>query len=276
MTTTLTADAELKAKHRALWALGDYAAVAAEVIASTGPALVEAAGIGAGMRVLDVAAGSGNASLPAAARGADVVASDLCPDLLTRGAKLAADAGLSLRWEEADAENLPYATGEFDAVLSCVGVMFAPHHAAAAGELLRVLRPGGTLALLNWTPSGFVGQMFATMKPYAPPPPPGASPPPLWGDPEHVRTLLGDDVTGLSFEIGHVTADMFADAAGFRDFFKAHYGPTIAVYRFIAEDPEKVAALDADLLALAERFGTVSDGVFSMPWEYVIVTARRA
>lgn len=134
-TATDTADTELKARHRAIWGLGDYPAVAREVIAELGPILVEAAGIAAGTRVLDV------------------VASDLCPDLLAVGEKIAAGDGVALRWEEADAEALPYATAEFDAVVSCLGVMFAPHHQASADELLRVLRPGGTLGLINWTAS---------------------------------------------------------------------------------------------------------------------------
>ncbi|MGQ0465607.1 MAG: class I SAM-dependent methyltransferase [Sporichthyaceae bacterium] len=271
--TDLDADAQLKVRHKALWALGDYPTVSG-VIAAAGAAVVQAAGITAGMRVLDVAAGSGNASLPAAAAGAEVVASDLCPNLLAVGEKAAATAGLQLRWEEADAENLPYAVGEFDAVLSCVGVMFAPHHARAAGELLRVLRPGGTLALLNWTPSGFIGQMFATMKPFAPPPPPGASPPPLWGDPEHVRSLLGEGVDDLQFQVASVKVDAFADPPAFREFFKANYGPTIAVFRNIADDPAKVAELDAALVALAERFDR-GDGSLSMQWEYLLVTAKR-
>ncbi|MGQ0842583.1 MAG: class I SAM-dependent methyltransferase [Sporichthyaceae bacterium] len=269
----LDADAQLKAKHRALWALGDYPTVGG-VIAAAGAALVSAAGIAAGMRVLDVAAGAGNASLPAARTGAEVVASDLCPALLAVGEKAAAEAGLHLRWEEADAENLPYETGEFDAVLSCVGVMFAPHHDRAAGELLRVLRPGGTLALLNWTPTGFIGQMFATMKPFAPPPPPGASPPPLWGDPDHVRSLLGEGVADLRFATGTVSVEAFADPLEFREFFKARYGPTIAVYRHVAEDPAKVVALDTELLALAERFDR-GEGALSMRWEYLLTTARR-
>ncbi|MGQ0466256.1 MAG: class I SAM-dependent methyltransferase [Sporichthyaceae bacterium] len=272
--THTTADAELKARHKALWALGNYAVVASDVIAELGPIAVQAAGIAAGQRVLDVAAGSGNAAVPAARTGADVIASDLCPELLASGAKDAAEAGVQLRWEEADAENLPYATAEFDAALSVVGIMFAPHHQAAADELLRVLRPGGALALINWTPAGFIGQMFATMKPYAPPPPPAASPPPLWGNPEHVTALFGDRVEDLAFETRSVRVDNFATPAEFREFFKAVYGPTIAVYRFIAEDPAKVAALDADLEALAERFNLADEGL-SLDWEYLLTTARR-
>ena len=180
-TETIDADRALKAKHRAMWALGDYPALATDIIPDLGAVLVEAAGVGPGDRVLDVAAGSGNAAIPAALAGASVVASDLTPELLEAGRRQAEQRGVELEWRQADAEALPFADGEFDAVLSCVGVMFAPHHQASADELVRVCRPGGTIGLLSWTPEGFIGQMFATMKPYAPPPPPGAQPPPLWG-----------------------------------------------------------------------------------------------
>ena len=141
-TQTQSDDDALKAKHRAMWAMGDYPAVATEVIAELGPRLVAAAGIGPGDRVLDVGAGSGNVAIPAALAGADVVASDLTPDLLETGRQHAEKVGATLRWEEGDAEHLPYADGEFDVVTSCVGVMFAPHHQQSADELVRVLRPG--------------------------------------------------------------------------------------------------------------------------------------
>src|ERR1700712_4180194 len=167
MTETLdtTADQALKARHRAMWALGDYPAVATDVIAELGPVLVAASGVQAGDRVLDVAAGSGNAAVPAALAGARVVASDLTPELFAAGRQFAAGHGVTLDWVEGDAEALPYADSSFDTVLSCVGVMFAPHHQRAADELVRVCRPGGTIGLLNWTPDGFLGRMLATMKP---------------------------------------------------------------------------------------------------------------
>jgi SAM-dependent methyltransferase len=265
-------DAALKAKHRAMWALGDYPSVVSELISSLGGVLVEATGIGPGDRVLDVAAGNGNAAIPAAEAGAEVVASDLTPALLDNGRQEIADR-LSITWEEADAEALPYADGSFDAVVSCVGVMFAPHHQVAADELTRVCRPGGRIGLLSWTPEGFIGQMFATMKPYAPPPPPGAQPPPLWGSEDHVRGLLGDRVTDVETVRGALRVDRFATAEDFREFFKTRYGPTIAVYRANAEDPERCRALDRDLDQLAERFG-VGEG--TMEWEYLLVTADRS
>ena len=160
MTTTIdaTADRALKAQHRAMWALGDYPAVAIEVIPELGPALVAATGVRAGDRVLDVAAGTGNAAVPAALAGADVVASDLTPELFAAGREFAARHGVQITWEEGDAEALPYGDDSFDAVLSCVGVMFAPHHQQAADELVRVCRPGGTIGLLNWTPTGSSGR----------------------------------------------------------------------------------------------------------------------
>jgi ubiquinone/menaquinone biosynthesis C-methylase UbiE len=224
-----------------------------------------------GQRVLDVAAGTGTSALPAARRGAEVVATDLTPELLDVGQAAAAAEGLQLTWETADAEALPYDDGAFDVVLSAIGVMFAPHHQQAADELARVTRPGGTVAVLSWTPEGFIGQLFAAMKPYAPPPPPGASPAPLWGRADHVRALFGDRVTDLVAHQQTLRVDRFATGAEFRDFFKANYGPTIAVYRFLTEDSAKVEALDADLAALGDRF--VRDGV--MDWEYLLVTARR-
>jgi ubiquinone/menaquinone biosynthesis C-methylase UbiE len=270
----IEADVALKAKHRGMWALGDYPRVAEQVIPDLGSVLVESSGVRPGDRVLDVAAGSGNAAIPAALAGASVVASDLTPELLDVGRAVAAERGVQLRWDQADAEALPYDDGEFDAVLSCVGVMFAPHHQTSADELVRVCRPGGTIGLINWTPEGFVGEMFATMKPYLPPPPPGVQPPPLWGSEDHVRQLFGDRVTGLTMSRRTVRVDLFPDPDAFRDFFKANYGPTVAAYRAVADDPERLAALDRDLSELARRHDQ-GRGATVMEWEYLLVTARR-
>lgn len=266
------ADRALKTKHRALWSLGDYPAVATEVIPSTGPRLVEALGIHAGQRVLDVAAGSGNAAIPAALAGADVVASDLAPALLDAGRRDAEAQGVELQWQEADAEALPFGDAEFDVVMSCVGVMFAPHHQSSADELVRVTKSGGSIGLLSWTPEGFIGQMFATMKPYAPPPPPGAQPPPLWGDEAHVLSLLDGRVTDVVARREMLVVDRFESPEGFRDFFKLTYGPTIAVYRHIGEDADKVDSLDRELAALAARHFDAEAG--TMGWEYLLLTAR--
>jgi SAM-dependent methyltransferase len=270
MTTTPALD-PIKTKHRAMWALGDYGRVAAEVVPAIGARLVDAAGVRAGQRVLDVAAGSGNASLPAARTGADVIATDLTPELLETGRQRAEQEGVQLTWAEADAEHLPYADGEFDVVLSAIGVMFAPFHQPVADELARVTRPGGTIALANWTPDGFIGRMFATMKPYAAAPPPGASPGPLWGTEDHVRALFGGAVTGLTAVKEDLTVDRFASGAEFRDFFKTYYGPTIAAYRHIADDPQRTADLDDALADLGD--GALEGG--TMPWEYLLVSVTR-
>ena len=275
-TTTTGADQALKAKHRAMWALGDYPALAADLVSGLGPVLVEACGVGPGDRVLDVAAGSGNAAIPAALAGASVMASDLTPELFEAGRREAGRQGAQLEWRQADAENLPFADGEFDTVLSCLGVMFAPHHQSSADELIRVCRPGGTIGLLSWTPEGFIGQLFATMRPYAPPPPPGAQPPPLWGREDHVRSLLGDQVTNVRARRQSVRVDLFGRPEDFRDYFKARYGPVIAAYRAIAADADRTAALDAELADLARRHGTVSaTGSMAMAWEYLLFTARK-
>ena len=177
--TSITGTAEdraLKAKHAALWASGSYPTVVNDVVASLGSILVDTLEIQPGQRVLDVAAGTGTSALPAARLGAAVTATDLTPELLAVGSEDAAAEGLELTWETADAEALPYPDGQFDVVLSSIGVMFAPHHQQAADELVRVCRVGGTIGVLSWTPEGFIGQLFAVMKPYAPPPPPGAQP----------------------------------------------------------------------------------------------------
>jgi ubiquinone/menaquinone biosynthesis C-methylase UbiE len=277
MTTEIdtAANEALKARHRAMWALGDYPAVAAEVIAALGDVIVDACGIAPGDRVLDVAAGSGNAAIPAALRGAAVVASDLTPELFEAGRKLAALHDVTVEWDEGDAEALPYGDGEFDVVMSTVGVMFAPNHQASADELVRVTRPGGTIGLISWTPEGFIGQMFAVMKPYAPPPPPGSQPPPLWGRPTHVQQLLGDRVDEFDVRRQRLRVDRFASPEEFRDFFKRTYGPTIVTYRNIAGDPIRVADLDRELAELARRH-SYDDGGFVMEWEYLLVTARKS
>ena len=272
MTTTAIAPTPLE-KARALWALGDYSAVAHEVIPSMGPVVVAAADIRPGQRVIDVAAGAGNAALPAARIGAQVVATDITPELLAVGRSEAERAGLDITWMEADAQALPLEDNEFDVALSTVGVMFAPDHQACAHELVRVVRPGGTIAIANWTPSGFVGQMLGTLKPYLPPPPAGARPGVLWGDEDHVRELFGDRVVSLAAETRVITVTCFRHPDEFRDFFKHNYGPTVAAYRTLAGDPDRAVELDRDLSALAARSHLGGDGL-TMQWEYLLVTAR--
>jgi SAM-dependent methyltransferase len=275
MTTTAdqTADQALKAKHRAIWALGDYHAVATEIIESLGPTLVEACHVTEGEHVLDVAAGAGNVAIPAAATGAHVIATDLTPELLDQGRADAEAAGVYLDWRVADAEHLPFDDNAFDVVTSCVGVMFAPHHQETADELVRVCRPGGRIGLISWTPTGFIGQLFAAMKPYVAPPPSGAQPPPLWGDVAHVRELFGDRVSDLRAQQQLLRVDRIAEPEAFRDYFKTNYGPTIAAYRGIADDPARTAELDQALVDLAHRTRT-PDG--ALEWEYLLVTATVA
>lgn len=271
------ADRVLKQKHRAMWASGDYPALASELILDLGAILVDACGIKAKQRVLDVAAGAGNAAIPAAMMGARVIASDLAPEMFDAGRHQAADRGVELEWREADAEALPFGDNEFDVVMSCLGVMFAPHHQAGADEMLRVCKPGGTIGLLNWTPEGFVGKMFATMKPFSPPPPPGAQPPPLWGDEDHVRELFGDRITDIRAEKRTVVIRSFHQPEDFLRYFKSHYGPTISAYKFLADDDDKVKALDQALTELADSFGDAhGDSVWQMEWEYLLLTARKA
>ena len=264
-------DVELKAKHRAMWGSGDYPGMVTDFLTPLGPVLVEAAGIGAGDRVLDVAAGTGNAAIPAALAGGDVVASDLTSELFEAGRRDAEAQGAGLDWREADAEHLPFDDASFDVVMSSIGVMFAPHHQQAADELCRVTRSDGTIALLSWTPQGMVGQLFAALKPFAPPPPPGAQPPPLWGDEAHVRELLGDRVTDVRGSRGDLRVELFESGAAFRDYFKERYGPTRAVYAFLGDDADKIAALDASLDEVGDRF--IEDGVSQ--WEYLLLTARK-
>ncbi|MBS1837184.1 MAG: class I SAM-dependent methyltransferase, partial [Actinobacteria bacterium] len=257
-------------KHRAMWALGDYPTLARAAIPDLGATLVDACGVAPGQHVLDVACGSGNATIPAACCGADVIGADLTPALVDAGRRAAQDAGIGVEWREADAESMPFDDGSFDVVMSCVGVMFAPHHQLAADELVRVCRPGGTIGLISWTADGFIGEMLGTLRPFAPTPAPGAEPPTRWGDETYVRTLFGDHVTDLHARRQTVTVE-FPDPTSFRESFATMYGPTVAVYASITE-PERVAALDAALEDLARRHDRGSDRTL-MEWEYLLVTA---
>lgn len=268
-------DSELKARHRAMWASGDYPLMVETFLLDVGERLVEASGIGAGTRVLDVAAGTGNASLPAARRGAKVTASDLTPRLLDAGRELAEAEGLDLEWVEADAEHLPFADDSFDVVMSAIGVMFAPHHQAAADELVRVCRPGGTIGLLSWTPDGMLGALFKTMKPFAPPPPPGAQSPPLWGGEEHLRGLLGDRVDLHTLERENLEITAFARPREYGDHFKAYYGPTIAA-RANASREGRAEELDAALDAFCDEWnlGTADEARFEQEYLVAVGTKR--
>jgi SAM-dependent methyltransferase len=239
-----------------------------------GPRLVEASGIGPGVRVLDVAAGTGNASLPAAAAGADVTASDLTPELLDAGRARAEPAGLELDWVEADAENLPFEDESFDVVISAIGVMFAPHHQAAADELVRVCRPGGTIGLLCWTPEGMIGDLFRTMGGFNPPPPAGVQPPPLWGSEAHVHELFGDrvDFTELTREPLEITA--FPRRGDYIDHFTSLYGPSIVAKSNAAKDG-RTAEFDAALSALEDRWNRGADDRRRYEKEYLLAVGTR-
>jgi len=239
-----------------------------------GPALVEACRIAAGTRVLDVAAGTGNAAIPAAERSSSVVASDLTPELLDVGRKRAESAGLDLEWVEADAENLPFPDRDFDVVMSCIGVMFAPHHQAAADELVRVCRPGGTIGLASWTPEGMIGALFRTMGPFAPPPPPGAQPPPLWGSEDHLRTLFADRVTVTTVERRVLEVTAFRRPLDYGEHFKQRYGPTIRT-RENAVNNQRETEFDAALDTFCREWnrGTDDDARFEM--EYLLTTGTR-
>jgi SAM-dependent methyltransferase len=269
-----TPDLELKARHRAMWASGDYPSMVETFLTPLGPRLVEACGIGPGMRVLDVGAGTGNASIPAAERGAAVTASDLTPELLEAGRRRAEAKGLELEWVEGDAENLPFEDGSFEVVMSAIGAMFAPHHQEVADELVRVCRPGGTIGLLSWTPEGMIGALFRTMGPFAPPPPPGAQPPPLWGGEEHLRGLFGDRVEFRSVERDVLEVTAFEHPHDYATHFKERYGPTIA-----AQKNARKNGREEELVEALDRFcdewnrGTPDRARFEM--EYLLTVATR-
>src|ERR1700759_4299899 len=209
---TSISDASVVATHRTVWALGDYALMAEEVMAPLGPILVDAMGIGPGVRVLDVAAGSGNISLPAAEAGAEVVSTDLTPELLQRSQARAPARGLTLDYRKANAHALPFGDGEFDVVMSAIGVMFAADHQRAANELVRVCRPGGTIGLISWTPEGFLRRMLAAIRPYRPSLSPAAPPAALWGREAYVPALLGDRIRAVETRRGMLAVNRFDNA----------------------------------------------------------------
>jgi SAM-dependent methyltransferase len=267
-------NSELKARHRAMWASGDYPSMVETFLLPLGPRLVEACEIGPGVRVLDVAAGTGNAAIPAAAAGATVVASDLTPELFEAGRARAEGEGVELEWAEADAEDLPFEDASFDTVISSIGVMFAPHHQAAADELVRVCRPGGKIGLLSWTPEGMIGGLFRTIGPFAPAPPPGAQPPPLWGGEEHLRELFGDrvELDRLERDLLEVTA--FDRPTDYAEHFKQRYGPTIAAQanaRRNEREPEFEQALDS--FYEEQNLGSADNARFEM--EYLLAVGRK-
>lgn len=269
--TAIGDDQTQAASHRTMWALGDYALIAEEVMAPLGPILVAAMDIGPGVRVLDVAAGSGNISLPAAKTGATVVSTDLTPELLLRCQARATEQGLTLDYREADAHALPFGDGEFDVVMSAIGVQFAPDHQRAASELVRVCRPGGTIGVISWTAEGFFGRMLAAIRPYRPSLSPAAPPAALWGREAYVPALLGDRICGVETQRGMLAVNRFDRAEAVHDYFKNHYGPTIEAYANISHNRVLTAELDAQLVELAQQY--LADG--TMEWEYLLLIADR-
>ena len=259
----------IKQRQQATWASGDYAAIGT-TLQLVGELLCEAVDVAAGSTVLDVAAGNGNASLAAARRGADVIASDYVGDLLGRAAARAAAEGLPLRTEVADAEALPYEDGRFDTVLSTFGVMFTPNPQRAASELLRVCRPGGRIGLANWAPDGFVGSMFKVIGAHVPPPA-GVPSPMLWGTEEALRERFADatsvEVTRRHFTFRYRSAQHFFET--FRDF----YGPTVKAWA--ALDDAGKASLQEQLVALADSSNRRTDGSLAVDSAYLEVVVTR-
>lgn len=269
-------DPEGKAAARAMWAQGDYHRFATETVWGLGPHLVSACGIRAGQRVLDVAAGTGNAAIRAAEAGADVVASDLTPENFEAGREEARRHGVEVEWVEADAEALPFDDDEFDVVTSLLGAVFVPHHQRVADELLRVCRPGGTIGMFNFTPDGVGGEFFALFGRYAPPLPPGALPPVLWGDEQHVRDLFGDGVDPLTMT-RHEYVERTATPQTYVDLFYETFGPTVALRALLADQPTGTAAFDRDFRDFADRCNSgPAEGPAEYRYGYLRVIARKA
>jgi ubiquinone/menaquinone biosynthesis C-methylase UbiE len=259
----------LKDRQRRAWASGDYAVVGT-TLQPTGEALAEAVDVRWDERVLDVAAGNGNATLAAARRGARVVSTDYVPALLERAAERLRAERLAATFEVADAEALPFADASFDAVLSTFGVMFAPDHEQAASELLRVCRPSGRIGLCNWTPASFVGRMLATVARHVPPPA-GARPAAAWGDEAHLRTLFGQR-TALVVE-RRAFHFRYRSPAHFVAVFRAWYGPVHQAFAALPAGAD--AALEQDLVALCERHDRGGGAGLVVPSEYLEVVVHR-
>jgi ubiquinone/menaquinone biosynthesis C-methylase UbiE len=274
--TTMTAApptpdlAQLKGKQQAAWSSGDYAVVGT-TLQIVGEQLCETLDLSAGSKVLDVAAGNGMMSLAAARRWCDVVSTDYVPALLARGRARAEAEGMAIAFKEADAEALPFAAASFDAVVSTFGVMFTPNQDKAAAELLRVCRPGGRIGLANWTPDGFIGQVFKTLGKYLPPPA-GARSPAQWGTRARLDEMFGAAAT-VKAEPRHFNF-RYRSAEHFMDVFKTYYGPILKA--FAALDPHKQGELRADLMALIARLNRATDGTMVVPSEYleIVITKR--
>lgn len=262
--------AALKARQHGAWSSGDYAVVGTS-LQIVGEELCEALDIRAGQKVLDVAAGNGNVSLAAARRWCDVVATDYVPALLARARERAAAERLDIAFREADAEALPFPDGSFDVVVSTFGVMFTPDQERAAAELLRVCRPGGKIGLANWTPEGFIGQVFKTIGRHVPPPA-GARSPALWGTRARLAEMFGPHAA-LAKADPHVFVFRYRSPAHWLDVFRTYYGPMLKA--FAALDATAQAALERDLLSLIGQFNRADDGTMVVPGEYLQIVAVR-
>jgi SAM-dependent methyltransferase len=262
----------LKEAHRKTWASGDYARIA-ELVTDVGERIVDRAAVSAGSHVLDVAAGTGNASIPAARAGAHVIATDLTPELFDTGRQRARETGVEIEWIAADAEDLPFEDERFDYVLSSLGVQFVPRHEVVAGELVRVCRPGGTVALGNWAADGFIGRFWTIMGPYMPPPPAFASPPAAWGRTEHIRELFADYPVALMFE--SYSLDLTAESAeAYIDMMSDYYGPLLQARNKLSGDG-RWEPLRSELIALSNEMNTAEGGGFRAPSEYLVTRARK-
>ena len=261
----------VKARQRGAWSSGDYAVVGT-TLQIVGEELCEALDIRAGQRVLDVAAGNGNASLAAARRWCDVVATDYVPALLDRARERAAAERLNIEFLEADAEALPFDAGSFDVVVSTFGVMFTPDQAKAAAELVRVCRPGGKIGLANWTPDGFIGQLFKTIGKHLPPAA-GVRSPALWGTAARIREMFEPDAAAIVAQPRNFVF-RYRSPQHWIDTFKTYYGPLLKA--FAALEPGAQSALGSDLEALIDRFNRSGDASMVVPSEYLeIVITRR-
>jgi len=259
----------VKSKQHLAWSAGDYAVVGT-TLQIVGESLCEALDLRAGERVLDVAAGNGNATLAAARRWCDVVSTDYVPTLLERGRARASANGLPVKFEQADAENLPYTNHQFDVVMSTFGVMFTPDQDKAAAEMARVCKSGGRIGLANWTPDSFVGELFKTMRRYLPSPA-GVKSPALWGTEARLRELFGERIDSITIEHRNFVF-RYHSAAHFLEVMRTFYGPMNKT--FGALDSEKQASLAADLIALAEKFNRATDGTLVAPSDYVEVVIK--
>jgi len=274
MTQTVTAPdlAAVKAKQQQMWASGDFHVIAA-IIQPTAEQLVDSADLRPETRVLDVATGSGNAAIAAARIGCTVEGVDYVPGLLERGRLRAAAEGYDIRFVEGDAEALPYGDAEFDAVTSIFGSMFAPDHRQAAAELLRVTRPGGTVAVGSWTPEGFIGQLLKTVGKHVPPPA-GVQSPILWGTESHLREIFGGGISSLSTSERTFTW-RFTSAQALVDTFRTWYGPTYKA--FGALDEPGAQALEADIVALTTSYDRLGEpGAIAVPATYLEAVAVRS